>query len=456
VATKKPKQLGIGEEIQIPGHPEFDGGEPIRIKVMLLTDLADDPDNPRAMDDDARAGLSESLRRYGMKDLPCWNEKTGELVGGHQRIKDLRAAGVESIPVVVTNADRDRQREMNVALNNPHIGGYFTKALGEQLRLIAAGVTVPDFELLGFKGLTNDLDEIARKAQLALQKSLAQDKPVEPLAVQVCEPGDVWKLNDHRIMCGDATDADAYAALTVKRMPGLLVTDPPYGVEYDPKWREEVDKRWRYRTGKVTGDDQVDWSAAFEHFKGDVAYVWHAGIHAGAVADLLAKQELFIRTQIIWRKQSIVMGRGAYHWQHEPCWYAVRKGKRSHWIGDRKQSTIWDIENVHRTQGTSDDMITQHGTQKPVECMGRPIRHHNLDVVYDPFLGSGTTLIAAEQLGDRICLGMDIDPVYIDMALHRWATLTGDDPIRESDGASFGNLLSDLHDAGASMEQADA
>jgi hypothetical protein len=348
VTATKPRQLKIGEEIQIPGHPEFDDGRPIRIKLMLVSDLTDDPDNPRGMTEDARGALAASLRRYGMKDLPCWNEKTGEVIGGHQRLKDLRAAGIEAVPVVVANEDRERQREMNIALNNPHIGGYFTNALADQLHALAAAIPTPDFNTLGFGDLVADLDEIARKAQLALQRSLAQDKPVEPLGVQVCEPGDVWKLNKHRVMCGDATDAEHVSLLTGGNNPGLLVTDPPYGVEYDPKWREEVDARWRYRTGKVTSDDVVDWTPAFEHFKGDVAYVWHAGIHAGTVAAALARQLLEIRAQIIWRKQSIVMGRGAYHWQHEPCWYAVRKGARSHWIGDRKQSTIWDIENVHR------------------------------------------------------------------------------------------------------------
>jgi DNA modification methylase len=118
-----------------------------------------------------------------------------------------------------------------------------------------------------------------------------------------------------------------------------------------------------------------------------------------------------------------VIGRGAYHWQHEPCFYAVREGATAGWIGDRKQSTVWEVPNVHRTRGTSDDMITDHGTQKPVEVMARPIRNHTGDV-YEPFSGSGSTLIAAEQLGRR-CYAMEIEPKYVQMAIERWQAYTG-------------------------------
>jgi DNA modification methylase len=130
-----------------------------------------------------------------------------------------------------------------------------------------------------------------------------------------------------------------------------------------------------------------------------------------------------IRSQIVWSKPAPVMGRGAYHWQHEPCFYAVREGASAGWIGDRKQSTIWEVPNVHRTRGTSDDMITDHGTQKPVEVMARPIRNHTGDV-YEPFSGSGSCLIAAEQLGRR-CYAMEIEPKYVQMAIERWQAYTG-------------------------------
>ena len=123
-----------------------------------------------------------------------------------------------------------------------------------------------------------------------------------------------------------------------------------------------------------------------------------------------------------------MLSRGAYHWQHEPAWFAVRKGATAHWIGDRKQSTLWEIPSVHRTAGTSDDAITNHGTQKPIECAARPLRNHAGDVA-DFFVGSGTQIIAAEQLGRR-CFAMEIDPVYVQMAIERWQNFTGRQAVR--------------------------
>jgi DNA modification methylase len=198
------------------------------------------------------------------------------------------------------------------------------------------------------------------------------------------------------------------------QVPRLMVTDPPYGVEYDPAWRNAAGVSSTKRTGKVTNDDRVDWTEVWRLFPGDVAYVWHAGRHCGEVAANLHEAELEIRAQIIWAKSRFALSRGNYHWQHEPCWY----GSKAYWIGDRKQSTIWAIE-------VSDDGdATKHGTQKPLECMGRPMRHHDAPLVLDPFLGSGTTLIAAEQL-DRTCYGLEIDPGYCDVIAGRWEKLTG-------------------------------
>jgi DNA modification methylase len=154
----------------------------------------------------------------------------------------------------------------------------------------------------------------------------------------------------------------------------------------------------------------VDWSAAYRLFPGDAAYVWHAGVHAAAVASTLGSAGFRIRAQIVWAKQHFALGRGDYHWQHEPCWYAVREGKPSRWNGDRTQSTLWNVANLNPFGGSS-EAATGHGTQKPIELMRRPILNKSLcgDIVYDPFLGSGTTLVAA-HLTERSCYGLDIDP----------------------------------------------
>jgi DNA modification methylase len=209
-----------------------------------------------------------------------------------------------------------------------------------------------------------------------------------------------------------------------------MVTDPPYGVAYDPAWRNATGAAKTRRTGKVLNDDRADWRAAWALFPGDVAYVWHGGLHAGTVADSLTAEGFDIRSQIIWSKERLVLSRGHYHWQHEPCWYAVRG--TGHWSGDRKQSTLWTIPN--RDQ----DAATVHGTQKPVECMRRPMLNNSSpgQAVYEPFLGSGTTLIAAETTG-RVCHAVELDPAYVDVAVQRWQAFAGQSAVLADDGRGF-------------------
>ena len=216
----------------------------------------------------------------------------------------------------------------------------------------------------------------------------------------------------HRLRCGGAAAG--------RRRAATVVADPPYGVDYDPAWRNESGASQTRRTGKVMNDDRADWRAAWALFPGQVAYVWHGGLHAGIVAESLMACGFEIRSQIVWAKERLVLSRGDYHWQHEPCWYAVRKKGRSAWSGDRKQTTLWQIPS--RDQ----DAATVHGTQKPVECMRRPMLNNSApgQPVYDPFLGSGTSVIAAETCG-RVCLGLELDPAYVDVILRRWEGFTG-------------------------------
>jgi DNA modification methylase len=234
----------------------------------------------------------------------------------------------------------------------------------------------------------------------------------------------LWLLGEHRLLCGDSTDEACVKRLLEGRVPFLMVTDPPYGVEYDADWRDDFNTWGKAATtSDVENDDKIDWTGAYSLFPGHVAYVWHADRHAAELVLNLHNAGFGIRTQIIWKKPTLIMGRGHYHWQHEPCWYAVRKGGSAKWCGDRKQSTIWEIQGMHAIGRTEEREA--HPTQKPVECMARPIRNHGgpEDDVYDPFLGSGTTLIAAEQLGRR-CYGIEIEPGYCDVIIQRWETLT--------------------------------
>ncbi len=241
-------------------------------------------------------------------------------------------------------------------------------------------------------------------------------------------------------MCGDSTNPADVSRLLDGAVPFLMVTDPPYGVSYDPEWRHRSGLNYSERTGMVRYDDVFDWTLAYQLFPGTVGYVWHGGVHSGEVAGHLRAAGFEIRTQVIWNKGRLVISRGHYHWKHEPCWYAAREGAKggAKWRGDRSQSTVWDIAS--RDDGTGE---TTHGTQKPVECIARPVRHHGgkQDDVYDPFLGSGTTIIAAEQLGRR-CYAMELDPRYVDVAVTRWEQFTGQRAERVSDDTPAGAEVS--------------
>ena len=255
-----------------------------------------------------------------------------------------------------------------------------------------------------------------------------EDDPAPPAADPTSRAGDVYQLGRHRLMCGDCYDAEAVARLLDGAKPSLMVTDPPYGVNYEPGWRNDIPTQFApSRTGKVTHDDRIDWGQALEAYAPEVAYVWSpSGNLSLEFARILLDARFEIRNQLIWRKHQLVFSRGHYHRQHEVCWYAVRRGKTARWCGDRKQTTIWDIANLNPVGTDGSELKTDHSTQKPIECMERPIRNHRGDV-YDPFVGSGTTILAAERQ-NRTCYAMEVAPGYVDATLSRWEAITGEKP----------------------------
>ena len=292
-----------------------------------------------------------------------------------------------------------------------------------------------DLQSLGFDlSLTGFGDEeiLALTSRGTTGLTDPDDVPDKP-AVPVTRPGDLWVLGRHRLLCGDSTNGDDVAAVLDGVRPHLMVTDPPYGVDYDPEWRVRagVSGKGEIAAGKVLNDDRADWREAWALFPGEVAYVWHAGLHAGSVADSLEAAGFKLRSQIIWDKGQLVLSRGDYQWQHEPCWYAVREKATGHWAGDRKQTTVWQIAKPARNE-------TGHSTQKPVECMLRPIENNSSpgQAVYEPFSGSGTTIIAAEMSG-RTCHAIELNPAYVDMAVLRWQQFTGEHAILDSDGRGY-------------------
>ena len=272
----------------------------------------------------------------------------------------------------------------------------------------------PDLDIFSF-------DDVLPLAATA-GKTDPDDIPETPKN-PVTRTGDLWVLGKHRIVCGDSTDQKTVERLLDGAEPALMLTDPPYGMNDDSSWR--------YRSGisskdgafgKSTNDDQSDWRAAYSLFSGAIAYVWMASLTLPVAALGLEASGFKLRSLIIWDKGHIVPSRGHYHWRHESCWYAVRNGAQAHWQGDRTASTLWEIDNPRKSE-------TGHSAQKPVECMQRAIHNHQGDV-YDPFVGSGTTVIAGEQEG-RIVYAIEIEPAYVDVTVTRWEDFTGQKATRK-------------------------
>lgn len=231
--------------------------------------------------------------------------------------------------------------------------------------------------------------------------------------------GDLFEIGEHRLLCGDSTDSDAVAKLMNGENAVLMVTDPPYGVNYEPSFRKTARS-----LGKVLNDDIFSWKGAYELFTGDIAYVWHSAKYTHIFLSDLIECGFEMVSQIIWNKNAGALSRGDIHWKHEPCWYVVRKGKNHNWQGARNVWSVWDIQNMSAKSMREKEGNTQHGTQKPLECMSRPISYNTVagDGVYDPFLGSGSTMVAAHQLKRR-CFGMELEPKYCQVIIDRMQKL---------------------------------
>jgi DNA modification methylase len=381
--------------------------------------------NSRTHSEEQIGQIAASIREWGWTN-PILVTEAGTIVAGHGRVLGARKLGIKEVPVMVAQGWTQAQvRAYALADNKLALNAGWDEDL---LALEFADLQELgfDLELTGFSD-----DEILAIGAQQNEGLTDPDEAPEPPTHPVSRPADLWLLGEHRLLCGDSTSqADVQRALGRVR-PHLMVTDPPYGVDYDPAWRKEAGvKHNRQRLGKVANDDRADWRDAWALFPGSVAYVWHAGRHASVVQESLAAVGFEVRAQIIWAKDRFALSRGHYHWQHEPCWYAARNGS-ARWTGDRKQSTLWQIP---AREGPG----FEHGTQKPVECMKRPIENNSSpgQAVYEPFCGSGTTIIAAEITG-RACHAIELLGQYVDVAVERWQAFTGGEARLEPGGRTF-------------------
>jgi DNA modification methylase len=380
------------------------------------------------------AQIAASIKEWGWTIPVLLDERDG-IIAGHGRVLAAKKLGLVDVPCMVARGWSDAQRKAYALADNKLAlnAGWDEELLALEIAELQS--LAFDTELIGFDDI-----ELARILAERTGGLTDPDDAPEAPAVPVSGLGDVWLMGNHRLVCGDSTNAESVDKALGGARPHLMVTDPPYGVDYDPDWRNRAARAGSMvhtigatAIGKIANDGRADWREAWALFPGDAAYVWHGGLASSIVSESLAASGFEIRSQMVWNKDRLIIGRGHYHWKHEPCWYAVRKGKSGHWAGDRKQSTVWDI--AHRAGETG------HSAQKPVECMKRPIENNSQpgDAVYDPFVGSGTTIIAGEITGRRV-LAIELSPVYVDVSILRWMAFTGKDAILESTGETFGAI----------------
>ena len=397
--------------------------------------------NPRVQlkpGDPAYEKLKRSINEFGFVEPLVWNERTGNLVGGHQRLKVLKDLGYEAVDAVVVDLPIEQEKVLNVALNQIR-GDWDERKLAELLDELTKAPEI-DVEDTGFD-LPDIQDLIARVLETEPPGGNEDEFNVEG-ALDTTRPAvtkgdELIELGRHRLLCGDATKAEDVRQLMDGERAILFATDPPYLVNYDgtnhpgKKGYRDKNKDWSDPYG-ITWDDADANPFLYEDFcRGAVAeaitpnaawYCWHASRRQAMVEAVWKRFGAFVHQQIIWVKDRPILNRSWYSWQHEPCFFGWVRPNKPPRRCDDYPSTIWQIPTVPVGQRT------EHPTSKPVELFARPMRQHTRrgDICYEPFCGSGSQLIAAEKLGRR-CYALEISPHYCDVILRRWIAFVGED-----------------------------
>ena len=391
--------------------------------------LLANPGNWRIHPKEQQAALEDVLGDIGWIQQVVVNQRSGHVVDGHLRVSLALRNHEPMVPVLYVDLD-EREEALALATLDP----LSAMAVADKVQLDALLRQV-DTDSAAIQEM---LAGLAKEAGLDWGRPAVAEDPGAQVdrAEELRERwgttlGQLWEIPSatvpgkcHRLLCGDSTSAEDVARLMGGERAALMVTDPPYGVALDQGWRDRrgLNRVGRAQNDHLVGDDTADWEPCWSLSPASVAYVWSAPAALQLVAgDALQRAGFELRQQIVWVKSMALLSRSAYHWKHEPCWYAVKHGHNAAWIGDRTQTTVWEAASPKHIMGGSNEDKQDHPTQKPLECMARPIRNHEGDV-YDPFLGSGTTMVAAEQLG-RTCYGMDICAPYVAVALQRLADM---------------------------------
>ena len=410
----------------------------MEIKELPLKELKPAAYNPRKKlkkGDKEYEKIKQSLLKFGYVDPIIVNEDL-TVIGGHQRLTVLKDLDYETAKCVIVDLPKEDEKALNIALNK--ITGQWDEALLADLLL---DLQESDFnlDLTGFE--PPEIDDILSNVH---DKELFEDEfdVEEELKKQtLSRHGDIWQLGKHRVICGDSTKAETYKQLLDDRKANLVVTDPPYNVDV-----EET-------AGKILNDNMSDgdfyqfllsmFTQVENHMEDDASiYVFHSDTEGLNFRKAFKDAGFYLSGCCIWKKNSLVLGRSPYQWQHEPCLYGWKKKGKHQWFSDRKQTTIWEYD---RPKSSKD-----HPTMKPIQLMAYPIQNSSMrgTIVLDPFLGSGSTLIAADQTG-RVCYGIELDEKFVDVIVKRYIEVTGDTEVtvqRNNEVLTYNQVLKELEE----------
>jgi DNA modification methylase len=365
--------------------------------------------------------LKRSIETFGYVEPVIWNKKTGHIVGGHQRFKILKDQGVAEVECVVVEMDEAEEKALNIALNKVS-GDWDMPKLAELLEDLDKSMF--DVSLTGFDAA--EIDDLFSKVhdKDVKEDDFDTDKVLEEIKNPISKAGDIWLLGKHRLICGDSTKLSDVERLMEGKKANLCVTDPPYNVNYSAgKENERVIKNDNMEDSKFYDFLLAAYKNAFEVLDdGAGAYIFHADTEGLNFRKAFKDAGFHLANVCIWVKQSLVLGRSDYQWQHEPVLYGWKPTGKHRWYSDRKQTTVWNFDRPKKSP--------DHPTMKPVPLMAYPIQNSSMTncIIYEPFAGSGSTLIACEQTG-RICYAVELDEKYCDVIVKRFIEAVGEDGV---------------------------
>ena len=396
----------------------------LAIHNVSIDDLVPDPANPRHITEAELEALTRSIREFGLVDPIIARKADHTVIGGHQRLQAARRLGLKEVPVIYLNITKEKARLLNVALNQ--ISGDFDQELLARLLADLAETPELDLSLTGFEA--NEITKMLKSLE-------ARDKRDRPETLDLDEAlraayekprakrGDLFQLGEHRVMCGDATSTDDVTRLMNGRHATMACTDPPYAVALGHHGgQQQGQHRRRIKNDNLSGVAWEEFCRGFVRsllgFTDGSIYCFMSSKELPLLSRIFAEEGGHWSDYIIWSKQ-FVLGRAPYQRGFEPVWFGWPKDAKPYWCGDRNQSDVWNIERP------SDSPL--HPTMKPLALIERALENSSRpgDVVLDLFLGSGSTLIAAERTG-RVCRGLELDPHYASMVIARWEAFTGE------------------------------